>query len=371
MEVFPAIDPIPLPAPVWVFKALHAVTLALHFAAVQCMVGGLILATWWYLRGRPGYAPDRMNASGVIVHRLPILMAYVINLGVPPLLFAQVLYGRALYTSSILMGVWWVSVVFLVMAAYFILYQMAKRADMGRAYHWLSMIAIVLLLKVGYLYSANMTLMLRPEVWPEMYRQNPLGFQLPKGDPTVMPRWLYMMIGSLGVSGAMVMLLGMKRRIPADAASFMRRRGGRLLGIFALVQIPLAWRVYSSQPEAVRTALRGNTFYLFCGGLLILSALAVAALGFQAAQQEHRRSWGWCGLCAGAVLVNLLLMTVYRDGIRDLTLKLNGFDVWQSPVNTNWGVVAVFLLLFVVMVAVMGWMISVAARAKGVDEQYA
>ncbi len=28
-------------------------------------------------------------------------MTYVINLGVPPLLFAQVLYGRAIYTSSV------------------------------------------------------------------------------------------------------------------------------------------------------------------------------------------------------------------------------------------------------------------------------
>ena len=36
--------------------------------------------------------------------RLTVVMTFVINLGVPPLLFAQVLYGRALYTSSVLIG---------------------------------------------------------------------------------------------------------------------------------------------------------------------------------------------------------------------------------------------------------------------------
>ena len=40
-----------------------------------------------------------------LARRLTVVMTYVINLGVPPLLFAQVLYGRALYTSSIDRGV--------------------------------------------------------------------------------------------------------------------------------------------------------------------------------------------------------------------------------------------------------------------------
>ena len=35
MQSFPAVDPIPLPAPVWLFKLLHIVTLSLHFVAVQ------------------------------------------------------------------------------------------------------------------------------------------------------------------------------------------------------------------------------------------------------------------------------------------------------------------------------------------------
>ena len=44
MPPFPAVDPIPLPAPIWLFKLLHIVTLSLHFVAVEMLLGGLLLA---------------------------------------------------------------------------------------------------------------------------------------------------------------------------------------------------------------------------------------------------------------------------------------------------------------------------------------
>ena len=44
MNPYPAVDPIPLPAPVWLLKLLHIVTLSLHFVAVEMLLGGLLLA---------------------------------------------------------------------------------------------------------------------------------------------------------------------------------------------------------------------------------------------------------------------------------------------------------------------------------------
>ena len=44
MNHFPAVDPIPLPAPIWLMKALHIVTLALHFIAVEILLGSLLVA---------------------------------------------------------------------------------------------------------------------------------------------------------------------------------------------------------------------------------------------------------------------------------------------------------------------------------------
>ena len=108
MQSFPAVDPIPLPAPVWLLKLLHIVTLSLHFVAVEMLLGGLLLAVFLSLFPRLSRSH---GAARAIARRLTVVMTYVINLGVPPLLFAQVLYGRALYTSSILIGVYWISIV--------------------------------------------------------------------------------------------------------------------------------------------------------------------------------------------------------------------------------------------------------------------
>jgi len=63
-----------------------------------------------------------------------------------------------------------------------------------------------------------------------------------------------------------------------------------------------------------------------------------------------------------AVLIEILF-TVYRDGVRDLTLLSKGFDVWDRVVVTNWSVVGLFLVLFVAGLGVVGWLISVVARA--------
>lgn len=370
MNPLPAVDPIPLPAPVWLFKLLHIVTLLLHFYAVHFLVGGLVCATLWAIFGRRRQDETMMNASGAVTYRLPVVMAYVINLGVPPLLFAQVLYGRALYTSSVLIGVYWIAVIFLVIASYFILYMMSKRAETGRAFGWLGLIAIIIVLKVGMIYSTNMTLMLRPEEWSDMYRADPLGSTLPAG-PTTMPRWLFMMIGSLGMSGMGLMLLSVRGTLEEDVNVFLRKWGGRLLALFTIVQLVLAFQVYRAQPDIVREGLSENGIYTTTGITWMATALLLVVAG--AAVSLKAVHTGGLLLTGTFVLsfVNLLSMVVYRDAIRDVALGLAGFEVWDRAVHTNWLTVGAFLLLFVVAIVFVAWMAIVTLRAKGGKEQYA
>ena len=108
MNPFPAVDPIPLPAPVWLLKLLHIVTLSLHFVAVEMLLGGLLLAVLLSLFRNSAHS---LVTARALARRLTVVMTFVINLGVPPLLFAQVLYGRALYTSSVLIGLYWIALI--------------------------------------------------------------------------------------------------------------------------------------------------------------------------------------------------------------------------------------------------------------------
>lgn len=367
MDLMPALDPIPLPAPVWLFKLLHVVTLALHFGAVQLMAGGLILATIWSFAGHRRRDAIRIDASNATIHRLPVVMAYVINLGIPPLLFSQVLYGRALYTSSVLIGVYWLSVVFLVMFAYFLMYRMAKRAETSRAFGWLGLLAIVAVLKVGYIYSANMTLMLAPESWTALYRNDPLGMGMASG-PAALPRWAYMMIGSLGFSGVGLLLMGIYPKIAGETRAFLARQGGRLIAAFTAVQILLGVAVFRGQPAGVRGALLESGYYLALTALWLLTALALIAVG--AAAERRAPAWPLAAVAGGLGFVNILAMTGFRDGIRDIALLQNGYDVWARSVSTNWGTVGLFLLLFVGVIVAMAWLGRVVFQAKGETASY-
>ena len=66
-----------------------------------------------------------------------------------------------------------------------------------------------------------------------------------------------------------------------------------------------------------------------------------------------------------------IMFTVYRDGVRDMTLLSKGYDVWDRVVVTNWSVVGLFLVLFVAGLGVVGWLVSVVARAQKVMESAA
>jgi hypothetical protein len=374
MNAFPVVDPIPLPAPVWLFKALHVLTLALHFISVELLLGGLLVATWlnFYGASRRQHAAAalRLNASAALARRLPVVMTYVINLGVPPLLFAQVLYGRALYTSSVLIGFYWIAVVFLLMGCYWVIYRFAAGTEQGRAVWWQGLLAWLLAASVAKIYSTNMTLMLRPEVWGQMYSTTASGIHLPPSDATLMPRWLFMLAGGLWVAGVWMIWLAGRRSFEDPCRRYLAANGGWLAVGMLVVQGLLASKVLSSQPETVRQAMATHPVYRIAGLVWLASAALVLVFGlWAAARRPTSRPAGWVGVVL--LLVVILSMTLYRDGIRDLTLLGKGLDVWDRKIVTNWSVVGLFLGLFVAGLGGLGWLISVMVRARPVSEKVA
>lgn len=370
MNLYPAVDPIPLPAPVWLMKLLHVVTLSLHFVAVEMLLGGLLLAVIFSLFRDSKLANTTARA---LAHRLTVVMTFVINLGVPPLLFAQVLYGRALYTSSVLIGVYWISVIGILIVVYWLLYRFAARLDAGKSAWWVGLPAWLLAGFVARLLSTNMTLMLRPEVWQSMYSSSAMGAYLPTGDPTLEPRWLMMMAGGLFVGGLWLLYLASRSTFTAEAKDYMSGLGGKLAALFGIAYLAAGVWAASVQPAIVKAGLAGQSeypLYKICGyagyGWLALVAIAIVAAAVGGFRRISAAWMGW----TGALLVVLfeIMLTVYRDGVRDLTLLSKNYDVWNRVVVTNWSVVGLFLVLFVGGVGVILWLVSVVARAQKVME---
>ena len=366
MHPFPAVDPIPLPAPLWLLKLLHIVTLALHFVAVEMLLGGLLLAVVLSLFRN---SPHALVAARALARRLTVVMTFVINLAVPPLLFAQVLYGRALYTSSVLIGLYWISIIFILMLTYWLLYQFSSRLEAGKSAWWAGLSAWLLAGFIGRLLSTNMTLMLRPEVWRDMYSASSAGAYLPTGDPTLTPRWLLMMAGGMFVGGLWMVYLAGRSTFTAEEKKFMVGIGGKVAAVFGIVYLVAGLWAADVQPQVVKAGLAGGSAYPlyklagFAGyGWLALVVVAVL-LGGIAGFGKITAGWlGWSG--AVVVLLTEIMFTVYRDGVRDVTLLSKGYDVWDRMVVTNWSVVGLFLVLFVAGLGVIGWLVSVVARAQ-------
>lgn len=365
MNIFPIIDPIPLPAPVWIFKILHILTLALHFIAVKILLGSLILATVLSFLGKKNSV--RKGAAAALARRLPVVMTYVINLGVPPLLFAQVLYGPALYTSSVLIGAYWITIIFLLMACYWMLYKFSDGIVAGKSVWAVGLFAWILALAVSQILSMNMALMLRPEVWSQMYSACPVGAFLPPHDPTFMPRWLFMIAGALTVSGLWMVWIAGRKTVSDPLNKYLSGLGGRLAALGVVLEGVQFYRVLQNQPQAVQEAIAGNVFYQ--GLPVVWYAFAIVILLFSAGVFIKKP----CSYAAGYVSAGLLLLsvgvwTILRDGIRDLTLLSKGYDVWQLPVYTNWSVLGLFFVTFGVGLVSLAWLISVMMKAKPIAE---
>ena len=110
----------------------------------------------------------------------------------------------------------------------------------------------------------------------------------------------------------------------------------------------------------------GYEFYkYFClagYGWLVLVAVAVLLAAIAGFTKIASNLIAWTGVLL-ALLIEICLV-VYRDAVRDLTLLSKGYNVWDRVVVTNWSVVCLFLVLFVAGLGVIGWLISVVARAS-------
>lgn len=369
MNPFPAADPIPLPAPVWLFKVLNDLTLALHLSAVELLLGGLMLGLAFAVLGRLQNRRNMAEAGGMIAHRLPTVMAFLINLGVPPLLFAQVLYGRALYTSSVLIGAYWIAVILLLMLSYYGLYFAAGQANARRSWAAPGFAALILVLTIAFIYTNNMSLMLRPHAWAEMYRHSPAGVQWNTSDPTLWPRWLFFVLGSLSGAGAALMLLSLRAHFDPGLRAFLFRAGAIAM-IAGLAAQSIAGPVaFSAVAPDLKSALLSDatcrSFAFLWMAMVVTGLLAGIAAVFAAGLRSVLAP-----ASALAMFLNVASVVMVRDGFRDVTLRAAGFDVWDRHVVTNWTVVAIFLLLFVSALAVVGYLIRVVSRARRIEETY-
>ena len=286
------------------------------------------------------------------------------TLGVAPLLFVQVLYGRLFFTSSILMAWFWLAIVPLVILAYYGAYLLAFRGEaLGGRARVVAGIVMLLFAAVAFLQVSNATRSIRPDTFVDAYRASGRGLTLNLGDPTFWPRFLHVLLGAVAVAALGAALYGVLRRArDPELGAWAIRRGTTVFGVATAANVFVGMLFLLALPRTILIRLVGGDAWamtLLALGILLAIAAAGLALLALGAKNAVRATWAQVGLLAATLVVMVLL----RDQVRLLALRDAGFE-HPARVATQWGPLAVFLVLLVARVATIGWMARALARGK-------
>jgi len=327
------------------FQFLLMLTFPLHLFAMNAMLGTALTAFICHLRsGRPYH-----ELSHELAKALPFMVAFTINLGVAPLLFVNVLYGHLLYTSTVLMGLFWLAVVPLLIIAYYLAYIYDFRfSKLGSLATILIAIVLLLLLTVGFIFSNNMTMMISPASWLRWFT-TPSGILLNLADPVLLPRYLHMMTGSLAVGGLCVALYcSTVLKHDSAVAEIGTKLGMQLFTWLTLLQVLVGTWFLLTLPGEVMKRFMGKN--MLDTGLLTVGILLAGATLFTG---YRRKVFTTLWLTIPLVYV----MAFMRDSLRTGYLAPY-FDVTKVPVNVQWSPLIFFMVTFVLGIVTIVWMLS-------------
>jgi len=342
--------PIPdtIPAPSWLFLILDLITFLLHILVINVVLGGSLLM----LFARLGNAKliSEGNIFSVLINKIPTSVAIGVNLGVAPLLFLQVIYGHLFYTSSVLMGVYWILVIPLLIIAYYSAYVHARSQKLAVVS---ILITSLILLYIGFMQVNNLTLMTEPAKWTA-YFQNRTGTILNINDSTFIPRYLHFIAASVAVSGLFVALVWyIKTRKDPETGTTYIKKGLRIFGYATIVQIVSGlWFLMAIPPDFMLQFMGRNILFsiIFMIGFLAgIGALVTAMLG------KLRPT-------IMQIVITVVAMIITRQNLRTLYLQQN-FQLDQLQVSAQYSVLFLFLVIFIIGLWSVWYMVKAAITA--------
>ncbi len=356
--VVPQIDPIAVPAPVWLIQFLLMFTFILHLLAMNFVLGGGVIAAVSEIKGRRSGVQHHFELSRRLSKGLPIALAFTINLGVPPLLFLQVMYGHFFYTSSIIMAWPWLSVILFVILAYYGYYLYNFRFEkLSGTRFWVVGGSAFFLTIVAFLYTNNMTLMLTPATWKEVYVGSASGAFLNLGELTLVPRFLHFFIAALAVGGLVVILYGLaKQKTEPEFSKWAIKYGIWWFLIPTFTQFIVGVIFLITLPRDVMLLLMGGSitgtvFFL----IAIMGAIASVMIFLLSLQRDEPKPLLYAGFAV--LLVTIISMVFVRDVVRSGYIA-EYFTLDQLQVEPQTGIILLFFLLFIGGLGIVGWMLQ-------------
>lgn len=352
----------PLPAPFWFIQFFKVLGFVLHMIAMNLWLVGMALAV--VLLRRPG--PARRFAFR-LGRQMPVIVAFGVNLGIVPLLFIQVGYPWAFYPATVLTAWFWISIIGLLIVAYYGVYAFAfGLRDESRpmaSWRWFSgFIAAILFLVLGVLFSNGLSMMAAPERWKDVWLAQQVagaatgtGYNL--ADSSLWHRWSMVLGMALMTTAVWAALdaLFFDRQSSAEYRVWAARFafwtgliGSAIYGLAGTGYVFACWpkelfKYMWSDWRLVVTLATGLSPGLVILCLFSFRQRGLSTLGVLAAALAQLAVLGLNGV-SRQVVQNFELASVVRP--------------WAIPQKPDWGPMLLFLVTFALGVIVLAWMLK-------------
>jgi len=314
------------------FQLLLSVTFLLHLLVMNIMLGLAIIAFANHV-----FRPSMTAENQLISKKLPFTIAFTINFGVAPLLFLQVLYGHLMYTSSVLMAVFWLAIIPLLILAYYGAYiYNLKFTQLPGLHTLLTAFIATVFLAIAFFFTTNTSLMVSPGSWPR-YFDHPEGLLLNFGDPTLIPRYLHSVLASVAVSGLALGLYYDWKARQGDRSAAMHIAGAMNWFAYAtILNFGIGTWYFGGLPPSIRTVTgAAGAFTLF----FLIAGIAAAILAVIHGLRCRVRH------AATAIVGSIIFMVAMRELVRRQTLA-PWFSTSDLEVAPQYSPLLLFLLIF-------------------------
>ncbi len=257
-----------------IFRVLLVTTFFFHILSVNLLIGSSLISVYINIKNKFTKSSNLSLAAKDLSEKIPFIFAFTINLGIAPFLFLQVIYGNYIYTSSILMGAYWLSLMFVLIAGYSLIYYYKSGFDnfSEKKRFVTTALFTLLLIYTAFIFSGNISLMLEPEKWI-VYFKNPQGTFLDLTNPVLYARCFHFINGSVAISGLFIALTyHIKGKKIENYNKDIINAGFRIFTLSTSVQILSGVLFYFLIPEKAIQNLTLN-FYI----LLFASFITIAA----------------------------------------------------------------------------------------------
>lgn len=336
-------DPMAMPAPPEIMMFLLGLTFVAHISLL-----GLLFASLWARAGAE-WGKNRVYDS-LRVHRAGIVgFSMTITMGVPPLLFVQILYEKYFYSSSISIGFPWLAVVGYLLIGFYAMYwtQWSWMRNNGPSLSgkifWL--ITVLSVIAIGFTYSWNHLKSISEAPW-----NNTVSHM------AAMHRLLGYFGAALIASGAWGAWFGSNwrtdRTLPRGAGWAAIAGGASLMG----------WALTSQ--FAISGAFNFDRPFIYIGAVI---AILTGVLTIVTNKTPIAR---W--LMTMAAPIGILGLLMQRESYRLETMR-SYYDPFALPTRTQWSTVAMFVFALLIGVGVLIWLliqirrVTKTAKASSLD----